>query len=114
LAHDDLNYLYSKQEHALAELQHFYAKKSYILNAHLSAYTQLTRLKKVYKRIHFKEYHFIEQSLHELEAEEAEVAKTGSIPTVVETAYTPVMESLSLTAHLSPLTNLFFFNFFFS
>jgi len=41
------------------------------------------------------------------------VAKTGSIPTVVETAHTLAVESLSLTAHLSPLADPFFFNSFF-
>jgi len=49
----------------------------------------------------------VEQSLCELEAEEA---KMGSIPTVVETAYTLVVESLSPTAHLLPLADLFLFN----
>jgi len=52
----------------------------------------------------------VEQSLHELEAEEAEVAKTGSNLTVVETVDTLEVESLSLMAHLSPLVNPFFFN----
>jgi len=76
----------------------------------LSAYTQLTRLKKVHERICSKEYYFIEQSLCELETEEAEVAKMGSNPTVVETANTLVVESLSLTVHLLLLADLFFFN----
>ena len=52
-----------------------------------------------------KELHLAKQGLYELETEEA---KTGSIPTVVETADTQVVESLSLTAHLLPLTDLFF------
>ena len=56
----------------------------------------------------------MEQSLCELEAEEAKVAKTGSIPTVVETADTLVVESLSLTFHLLPLADLFFFDSSFS
>ena len=72
--------------------------------------TQLTHLEKVYEKIHSKEYHFMEQDLYELKAEEAEVAKMGSIPTVVETAYTLVVESLSLMAHLLPLADPFFFN----
>ena len=71
---------------------------------------QLTRLKKVYKKICSKEYCLVKQSLCELEAEEIEVAKTGSIPTEVETADTPVVESLSPTAYLLPLADLFFFN----
>ena len=56
----------------------------------------------------------MEQGLCELKTKEVEVAKTGSIPTEVETVDTPVMESLSLTAHLSPLADPFFFNFSFS
>ena len=38
----------------------------------------------------------------------------GSNPTVVEIVNTLVVESLSLTACLLPLTNLFFFNSSFS
>jgi len=79
----------------------------------LSAYAQLTRLEKVYKRIHSKEYHFVEQSLCELEAKKVKIIKMGFIPTVVELAYILVVESLSLTAHLLPLADLFFFNSFF-
>ena len=74
------------------------------------AYTQLTRLEMVYKKIHSKEYYFVEQSLHELEAEEA---KMGSNPTVVETVDILVVESLSLMAYLLSLADLFFFSFFF-
>ena len=55
----------------------------------------------------------MEQSLCKLETEEAEVAKTGFNPTVVETADTLVVESLSLTACLLPLANLFFSDFSF-
>ena len=42
-------------------------------------------LKKVHKKIYSKEYHFMEQSFYKLETEKAEVAKTGSIPTAIET-----------------------------
>jgi len=56
----------------------------------------------------------VEQSLCKLEAEEVAVAKMGSIPTEVEIADTLVVESLSLTVHLSPLADLFFFVFSFS
>jgi len=56
----------------------------------------------------------VEQGLCELEAEEVVVAKTGSIPTEVETADTLVVESLSLMACLLPLADLFFFNSSFS
>jgi len=55
----------------------------------------------------------VEQSLCELEAEEVEMAKMGSIPTAVELVYILVVESLSLIAYLLPLANLFFFNSFF-
>ena len=56
----------------------------------------------------------MEQSLYKLEAKEAKMAKTGSIPTVMETANTLVVESLSLAVYLLFLTNLFLFNSFFS
>jgi len=56
----------------------------------------------------------MEQSLCELEAEEVEVAKTGSISTAVETVYTPVVESLSPVVYLSLLVDLFSFNSSFS
>jgi len=51
----------------------------------------------------------VEQGLCELEAEEAEVAKMGSNPTVVETANTLVVESLSPTAYPLLLADPFFF-----
>ena len=70
------------------------------------AYTQLTRFKMVCKRIHSKKYHFVEQGLCELETEEA---KMDSNLTMVETAGTLVVESLSLAVHLLPLADLFFF-----
>jgi len=79
----------------------------------MAASAQLTHFKKVYKKIYSKEYHFMEQSLHELKSEEVAVAKTGSILTEVETADTLVVESLPLTAHLSLLTDPFFFYFSF-
>jgi len=41
----------------------------------------------------------VEQSLCELEAEKAKVAKMGSIPTVAETADTLEVESLVFEAH---------------
>ena len=53
----------------------------------------------------------MEQGFCELEAEEAEVAKTGSIPTVVETVYILAVKSLSLIVYLLPLADLFFFLF---
>ena len=61
----------------------------------------------VCERIHFKEYYFVEQSLYELETEEA---KMGSIPTIVETVNILVVESLSLEVYPLPLADLFFFN----
>jgi len=71
----------------------------------MAAFAHLTHLKKLYKKIYSKEYCFVEQSLCELKAEKA---KMGSNPTVVEIADTQVVESLSLIAHLLPLTDLFF------
>ena len=73
----------------------------------MTALAHLTCLKKLYKKIHSKEYHFVKQSLCELEAEEA---KMGSNPTKVEIANTLIMESLSLVVYLSLLANSFFFN----
>jgi len=55
----------------------------------------------------------VEQSLCELETEEAEVAKMGSIPAVVETAYILIVESLSSAVYLLPLADPFFFDFSF-
>jgi len=52
----------------------------------MAALVCLLCLEKVCEKICFKEYCFVKQSLCELEAEEAEVAKMGFIPTVVETA----------------------------
>ena len=56
----------------------------------------------------------MEQGLYKLEAEETEVAKTGSNPAEVETADTLVVESLSLAVHPLPLADSFFFNSSFS
>ena len=70
----------------------------------------LTCLERLYKKICFKEYHFVKQNLCELKAEEA---KTGSNLTVVETVNTLVVKSLSLVVYLLPLVDLFFFNFSF-
>ena len=70
-----------------------------------SAY--LTYFKKLHKKIYFKKYHFVKQSLHELKAEEA---KTGSNPTVVETADILVVEFLFPAVYPLPLADLFFFN----
>ena len=73
-------------------------------------FTHLIYLERLYNKIHSKEYCFVEQSLCELEAKEAEVAKTGSIPTVVETTDTLEMVFLTdLVAHQLPLTDLFAF-----
>jgi len=80
----------------------------------MTALAHLTCLEKLHKKICSKKYHLVEQGLYELEVKEAEVAKTGSIPTVIKIAYTSVMESLSPTAHPSLLANPFFFNSFFS
>ena len=76
----------------------------------MTALTYLTCLEKLYKNIYSKEYYFIKQGLCKLETKEAEVAKMGSNPTVVETAYTSVVESLSLVVHPLLLANPFAFN----
>jgi len=67
-------------------------------------------LKKVHEKIYFKEYCLVEQSLCTLEIEKA---KTGSNPTIVETADILIVESLSLAVHLLPLANPSFFGFSF-
>ena len=54
-----------------------------MLNAQLAVYAQLTCLKMGYKRIHFKKYYFVEQSLYKLETEEA---KMGSNLAAMEIA----------------------------
>ena len=51
----------------------------------MAASACLLCLEKVCKKIYFKEYCLVEQSLCELKAEEA---KTGSNPTVIETTNT--------------------------
>jgi len=76
-----------------------------------SAY--LICLEKLYEKIYSKEYHFVEQGLCELKAEEIKVAKTGSIPTVVETTGTLEVVSSAFKVHWLPLTDLFVFDFSF-
>ena len=56
----------------------------------------------------------MEQDLYKLEAEEAKVAKTGSIPIAVKTTDILEVESFVFKAHQLPLTNLFAFNLSFS
>ena len=51
----------------------------------MAASAHLLHLKKVYKKICSKKYCLVKQGLCELETEEAKMAKTGSISTVVET-----------------------------
>ena len=72
----------------------------------MAVLAHLLHLEKIHKKIHSKEYYFVEQGLYKLEAEETEVAKTGSNPTVVETVNTSMV-------YLLPLTDLFFFGFSF-
>jgi len=97
----------------LEELERFYITKQWALQAWMAASAHLLQLEKVCEKIYFKEYCFVEQSLYELKAEEAEVAKTGSNPTVVETADTLGVESAVFKAHWLPLTDLFIFDFSF-
>jgi len=76
----------------------------------MAASAYLLCLEKVCKKIYSKEYHFVEQSLCELKAEEAKMAKMGSIPTVVETADILGVESPVFETYQLPLTDLFAFN----
>ena len=55
----------------------------------------------------------MEQSLCELKAEKAKVAKMDSIPTVVETTDILKVESFVFEAYWLPLIDLFVFNLFF-
>ena len=80
----------------------------------MAAFAYLTCFKRIYEKICSKKYCFVKQGLCKLKAEEAKVAKMGSNPTVVETAYTLVVESLSPAVHLLPLADLFEFGFSFS
>ena len=59
----------------------------------MAVLTYLLHLEKVCKKIYSKEYCLVEQSLCELETKEAEVAKMGSIPIIMETANTLGVES---------------------
>ena len=52
----------------------------------------------------------MEQGFCKLETEEAEVAKMGSIPTVVETTGTPEVVFPVFEVYWLPLTDLFAFN----
>jgi len=79
----------------------------------MAVFIYLLHLKKVYEKIYSKKYHFVKQSLCKLETEEAEVAKIGSIPTVVETTDILGVESPVFKAHWLPLTDPFAFNFSF-
>ena len=75
---------------------------------------QLTHFKRLYKKIYSKEYHLVEQSLCELETEETKVAKTGFIPTVMETTNILGVKSPVSKAHQLLLTDPFIFSFSFS
>jgi len=76
----------------------------------MAVLAHLLHLEKIHKKIHSKEYYFVEQGLYKLKTEETKVAKTGSNPTVVETANILKVESSVSKAHQLPLTNLFAFN----
>jgi len=73
--------------------------------------TQLICLERVHEKICSKEYCLVEQSLYELEAEEA---KMGSNPTMVETAHMGVVKSLFPAVHPLLLADLFEFGSSFS
>ena len=59
----------------------------------MAVLAHLLYLKKIYKKIYSKEYCLVEQSLYKLETKEAEVAKIGSIPIIIETVNTLGVES---------------------
>jgi len=65
----------------------------------MAALAHLFHLKKVCKKIHSKEYYFVEQSLCELETKETKMVKTGSIPIIVETTDILEVESPVSEAH---------------
>ena len=94
----------------LKELECFYIIKQHALQTQMAASAYLLCLEKVHEKIHSKEYYFVKQSFYELEAKEAEVAKTNSILTVVETADTLGVEFSVFEAYQLPLTDLFIFN----
>ena len=81
-----------------------------VSEAHVAAIVKVQCLSWVWGMVCSKELYLAEQSLYELEAEEA---KMGSNPTAVETANTQVVESLSLVVYPSPLADPFFFGFSF-
>ena len=88
---------------ALANIKYYYNKASCALEAQLYTYTWLTRLKKVHKKLHSKKHYLWEQGVLELKA--VEKKKKNSLE----------VESLTAqVACLSPLTNSFIFNPFFS
>ena len=75
----------------------------------MAASTYLTCLKRVCKKVRFKEWRLIEQGLYKLKLEEA---KKGSNPREAETTYTLVVDPIDNPARLLPLTNSFIFSFF--
>ena len=60
--------LKSKLLTALVKVQQLYNKELQILNTYQATYTQLHRLKKVYKKLHFKEHLLYKQGIQELKA----------------------------------------------
>ena len=74
------------------------------------AFTHLTCLKKLHKKIYSKEYCLVEQGLCKLKAEKAEVAKMGSILTAVETTDILKIEFSVSKTHQLPLADLFIFD----
>ena len=78
-----------------------------MFKAQLITYTQLTRLKKVYKKVRSKKYHLIKQDLYKFEANKKKKSK-------VETTYIVEVGSFNTpNPYLLPLANSLNFNFFF-
>jgi len=105
-----LYYLYSKEEQVdrltyarVVEVKRLAAKeRSYTFKAWVAALAHLFYLKKVYKKVHLKEYYLIKQGLYKLKGKEGNF----NYP-VVEINPNSLVVRFSLVPR-SPLTNLFF------
>jgi len=79
-----------------------YKEERYYFDARLAAFTRLSYLKKVYKKICLKELCLIKQGLYKLESKE----RGSSLKDSETVPRSPVVGSL--TTLRSPLANLFF------
>jgi len=91
----ELHYFYNEDNCAhKEERRHF--------NAYLAAFTYLSYLKKVYKKIYLKELRLVKQGLYKLESKE----KDSSLKDPETVLYSPVVGSLATLR--SPLADSFF------